>query len=92
MTPWLSASIAGQVAIAAALLGGASAAQDRRPAQSGVEGPVPSRVEARAPGAVDDGPLPDQQALFDATRDNIARSESEQRFFAYKEQIGRAHV
>jgi hypothetical protein len=38
--------------------------------------PAPSGVE---------GPLPDKQVLFTATRDNLARAEREQRFFAYKE-------
>ena len=38
----------------------------------------------RAPSAVE-GPLPDQHALFVATRNNLARAEREQRFFAYKE-------
>ena len=35
--------------------------------------------------AQDARPLPDQQALFTATRDNLARSLREQGFFAYKE-------
>lgn len=38
----------------------------------------------RVPSGVE-GPLPDKQALFVATRDNLARSERDQRFFAYKE-------
>ena len=29
--------------------------------------------------------LPDKETLFVATRDNLARAEREQRFFAYKE-------
>ena len=39
--------------------------------------------DARVPSAVEG--LPDKQALFVATRDNLARAEREQRFFAYKE-------
>ncbi len=46
---------------------------------------VPAAQDARrVPGGVE-GPLPDQQSLFVATRDNLARAEREQRFFAYKE-------
>jgi hypothetical protein len=35
--------------------------------------------------AQDGRPLPDKQMLFVATRDNLARAERDQRFFAYKE-------
>ena len=44
---------------------------------------IPSVLELRA--AQDARPLPDQQALFAATRDNIAKGQREQRYFAYKE-------
>ena len=43
----------------------------------------PAVFELRA--AQDPRPLPDKQAIFVATRDNLARAEREQRFFAYKE-------
>lgn len=47
-------------------------------------GPLAAQDVKRVPSGVE-RPLPDQQALFVATRDNLARAEREQRFFAYKE-------
>jgi hypothetical protein len=40
---------------------------------------------AAAVAGQDARPLPDQQTLFVATRDNLRRADREQRFFAYKE-------